>query len=161
MVPYKIYTCAFCGKDVEESWPHIEDEGDVFCGECAFYLNLIDEKTYLDYFSPMCFKDMRAAIRYDRLYLAKKNEKFPWERTNKDERNTQKYADWRKSVFERDSYTCVICGKVGGKLNAHHIKPFAKYKNDRHRVSNGVTLCEQCHKKVHNDKDPKWIKGVK
>ena len=161
MVPYNIYTCVYCCKEIEEAWPHEVVDGEVFCGECAFQFDLIDEKTYIDRYAPMHLDNMRAAIWGDRVYIAKKNGKFPWEQTNKDERNTQKYADWRKTVFERDSYTCVICGKVGGKLNAHHIKPFAKYKNDRHRVSNGVTLCEQCHKKVHNDKDPKWIKGVK
>jgi len=37
--------------------------------------------------------------------------------------STTEYIDWRKSVFERDDYTCCECGKQGGTLNAHHIKP--------------------------------------
>ena len=67
-------------------------------------------------------------------------------------RRSGEYADWRKKVFERDDYTCQMCGKRGGKLNAHHIKEYAKYPNLRYEVSNGVTLCEKCHKGVHHGK---------
>lgn len=56
------------------------------------------------------------------------------------------YKIWRKTVFERDNYTCQFCGKRGGKLNADHIKPFARFKKLRLDVNNGRTLCESCHK---------------
>lgn len=69
--------------------------------------------------------------------------------TSESVRNSCEYANWRKSVFERDDYTCACCGQRGGKLNAHHIKYFAYYPEDRLNVSNGITLCEECHKKVH------------
>jgi hypothetical protein len=62
-------------------------------------------------------------------------------------RNSEKYARWRKEVFERDGYKCVVCGDDrGGNLNAHHVKTFSKYPNERFNVSNGVTVCEDCHK---------------
>lgn len=64
-------------------------------------------------------------------------------------RHCSEYAEWRKKVFERDEYTCQVCGKVGGKLNAHHIREYARYPYLRYEVSNGITLCEKCHKKVH------------
>lgn len=64
-------------------------------------------------------------------------------------RNSQIYANWRKSVFERDVYTCQICGQKGGRLNAHHIKRFADYPDKRLELDNGITLCESCHRKVH------------
>lgn len=57
-----------------------------------------------------------------------------------------KYTEWRKSVFERDGYTCQGCSKIGGTLNAHHIYPWAKYPALRYVVSNGVTLCKKCHR---------------
>jgi hypothetical protein len=63
----------------------------------------------------------------------------------KDERNTGDYKHWIKSVFKRDKYTCQHCGRIGGKLNAHHIKPFAKYPELRLDVNNGITYCRQCH----------------
>lgn len=55
---------------------------------------------------------------------------------------------WRTAVFERDSYTCQICFKVGGKLQADHIKPYAAYPEFRWILSNGRTLCVDCHKKT-------------
>ena len=64
-------------------------------------------------------------------------------------RHTQKYNEWRIKVYERDDFTCQKCGKKGGDLNAHHIKPYAKYPKLRYDLSNGVTLCKKCHKEIH------------
>ena len=61
-------------------------------------------------------------------------------------------STWRKDVFKRDKYTCQYCGVVGGKLNAHHIKEWAKYPEYRYDISNGLTLCVNCHKKEHRKK---------
>lgn len=55
---------------------------------------------------------------------------------------------WRRSVFERDSYTCRMCGKRGGDKHAHHILPFALYPEKRFDIENGITLCKKCHKKT-------------
>lgn len=65
---------------------------------------------------------------------------------NKRLRLTPAYKLWRKSVFERDDYTCQFCGERGGELNADHIKPFSKYEELRHDVENGRTLCVGCHR---------------
>lgn len=64
-------------------------------------------------------------------------------------RNTPEYRVWRKSVFERDNYTCQMCGKKGGELNAHHIKLWKSHPESRYDIKNGVTLCESCHKEYH------------
>lgn len=61
---------------------------------------------------------------------------------------------WREMVFKRDDYTCQLCGKRSHSgspliLNAHHIKPFSKYKELRTEVGNGITLCENCHKQTY------------
>lgn len=67
-------------------------------------------------------------------------------------RNSKEYSEWRKAVFERDHYTCKRCGINRGRvLNAHHIKSFARYPELRFSVDNGITLCEQCHRKVHEE----------
>lgn len=63
-------------------------------------------------------------------------------------RHSIKYKNWRKSVFERDNYMCQICKKIGGELNVDHIKPFALYPDLRFDMTNGRTLCIECHKKT-------------
>lgn len=63
-------------------------------------------------------------------------------------RNSSQYKRWRKSVFERDEYTCIFCGQKGGWLEADHIKQFAYYEDLRFDVNNGRTLCVDCHKKT-------------
>jgi 5-methylcytosine-specific restriction endonuclease McrA len=65
---------------------------------------------------------------------------------NKKIRMSSNYIEWRTAVFERDSYTCQICGQRGGELNADHIKPFSIFPQDRFNLSNGRTLCVSCHR---------------
>lgn len=67
---------------------------------------------------------------------------------NKLIRGSSEYKNWRTSVFERDEYTCVICGQVGGTLNADHIKPFLHFPELRFDIDNGRTLCHVCHTKT-------------
>ena len=61
-------------------------------------------------------------------------------------RTSQRMMNWRKEVFKRDNYACVICKTRGCVLNADHIKPFAIYEELRFELSNGRTLCNDCHK---------------
>lgn len=78
-------------------------------------------------------------------------------------RATKRMIEWRRQVFERDNYTCQICGdNKGGNLNADHIKPLAllikeydmKTIDDAYDcrilwdINNGRTLCIECHKKT-------------
>jgi hypothetical protein len=63
-------------------------------------------------------------------------------------RASDEYRAWRLAVFKRDKYTCVWCGQVGGKLHADHIKSFADFPELRLVLSNGRTLCIECHKKT-------------
>lgn len=75
---------------------------------------------------------------------------------------------WIKDVFERDGYTCISCGHAGGgNIEADHIIPFSKILEKLRfeqgneglyekalkyellwDVSNGRTLCHDCHKKT-------------
>lgn len=68
-------------------------------------------------------------------------------------RHSVPYKFWRKLVFERDNYTCILCGARNGNgkkiiLNADHIKPFSIYPELRFELTNGRTLCLDCHKQT-------------
>ena len=85
-------------------------------------------------------------------------------------RGCPKMKEWRISIFERDKYTCAICGTVGsGNLNAdHHPTTFSDIMNKMileqgsenayeksqgyslfWDINNGRTLCEKCHMTSH------------
>ena len=70
------------------------------------------------------------------------------------------YTQWRKAVFERDKWTCQMCGVSGVKIHADHIEAFAVLMR-KHGIdsvqsalicaelwdtNNGRTLCVPCHK---------------
>lgn len=67
---------------------------------------------------------------------------------NFEDRRSSKYKYWKKSVLERDNYICQQCGSKGN-LIVHHIKPFSIDKEARFDINNGITLCQNCHKEVH------------
>lgn len=76
-------------------------------------------------------------------------------------RNSGKYAEWRRHVFQRDDYTCQACGirSTKGKsvfLHADHELPFAYFPMLRLEILNGRTLCKDCHKKT-----PTYMGGAK
>lgn len=62
--------------------------------------------------------------------------------------NKPEYKFWRKSVYERDDYTCQICHTRGGDLEVDHIIPWAKSVELRYIISNGRTLCKKCHRQT-------------
>lgn len=66
-------------------------------------------------------------------------------------RTSIEYKIWRRSIFERDRYTCIWCGVKSGNgkaiiIHADHIKPFALFPELRFAIDNGRTLCIDCHK---------------
>lgn len=59
---------------------------------------------------------------------------------------SEKYKEWRLSVFERDNFTCQVCNdKSGNNLEAHHILNFAEHSELIFDISNGITMCKNCH----------------
>lgn len=64
--------------------------------------------------------------------------------------SSREYKEWRRLVYKRDSYTCQHCGdNRGGNLHAHHIKPVAIHPELALEIQNGLTLCNPCHTKLH------------
>ena len=58
------------------------------------------------------------------------------------------YSSRREAVLHRDNYTCQCCGKKHVKLEVHHIIFRSMGGTDDER--NLITLCEKCHKAIHD-----------
>ena len=71
---------------------------------------------------------------------------------------------YRNHIMRRDNYTCQICGEfhdlinvygvtvptTDGMLDVHHIIPVSEGGDDSPK--NLITLCRNCHKKIHYKK---------
>jgi len=107
------------------------------------------------------------------------NGQLPWNKGNaslKDQiRHSLEYKQWRSDIFRRDNWTCVECEQVGGRLHAHHIKPFSElyveFLQEYNQfsqfedvdtlvrlamnwkpfwIAKGITLCKDCHSKTES-----------
>lgn len=70
------------------------------------------------------------------------------DRIREDRRKTLAYKEWRKAVFERDGYTCIVTGKRGN-IHTQHIVSWHSLKEGQYDVANGVTLLKEVHKAFH------------
>lgn len=70
---------------------------------------------------------------------------------------SKEHKEWRAKLLDRDK-GCIVCGKEGKYLNAHHLIPenFSEYE---FCISNGVILCPTCHTlgKWSAHKNPIWF----
>ncbi|MFA5617303.1 MAG: HNH endonuclease [Syntrophorhabdaceae bacterium] len=152
-VKYHYYNCDRCNDNIEEAWPHWSNDNNTvhYCWDCAFKMGFLSSEEYCKV-AQYCLKNPIAGLNPDTgeiEVIDKKRGKFSWLKTPKAMRRSLKYIGWRNRVFERDNYTCQHCNQRGGELNAHHIEPYAKNKKLRFELSNGITLCETCHRTEH------------
>jgi len=155
--PYQI--CKFCGKEYKgrkqqkfcsykcvgkyKTAYHKSIKINKKCKLCRkFFLSYPSEHQI--FCSPSCQnKYMRGNKRY--------NWKGGFSKGRRNYKIDKKYRMWRERVFERDDYTCQYCKLKSGcgktvYLEAHHIKSWAEYPKLRFEISNGKTLCKDCHK---------------
>ena len=75
-------------------------------------------------------------------------------------RASARYVEWRFSIFERDDFSCVVCGKDRIYLECHHkTTPFGELLKlfsietveeateceELWGIDNGITVCSECH----------------
>lgn len=57
-------------------------------------------------------------------------------------------ATVQKLIFERDDYTCQVCGTRGVALQVDHIQSWKDYVELRFSMDNCRTLCQKCHYQI-------------
>ena len=66
-------------------------------------------------------------------------------------RNYPQYTEFIKKVMNRDNYTCQCCGnKLNNDGIVHHLDGYNWCVEKRTDETNGITLCENCHKNFHS-----------
>ena len=148
--------CSQCGKitiySTYRSYARAEEKNSK-CSNCSerIYLPLTQEQKLQRSLSRLGYKSSR--------WKGGKN------RINNTIRKLTIYDEWRKKVFERDRYTCQLCGQIGCRLNAHHRTSLSvlidklNIKTSEDAVTEeklwltelGITVCEDCHKKLHKE----------
>jgi len=68
-------------------------------------------------------------------------------------------ALWSIKVKENADFTCELCGKKSGTLNAHHYYG-RKNRSTRYYLPNGICLCYTCHKggTLSAHESPEWFR---
>lgn len=159
--------CNHCGKHIDNVEPHFIFNNIAYCCDCAYELKLVDDYEYIIvYYGTLLYK--KDKIKNNLRVIKKEGQPLKYKfitcyihskylivditkKSHNDYRNNATYQNWKLSVFKRDNYTCQICGRKGGVLNAHHIKPYKTFPKLRTEISNGITLCERCHKNLHKE----------
>jgi hypothetical protein len=88
------------------------------------------------------------SLRSERSRAVWLNKKDP------DSRDDYRYSRWKKSVKERDNFTCRICGKTrleASDCHSHHMYPYNHFEKLRYDIDNGLTLCSSCHFKLEQE----------
>ena len=123
------FNCEICGEEVEQTKCQYDSNEHHYCSyECA-------RKGVTKFYSG-------------------KNSPFYNPNISDEERENGRFIEgydaFIRGVFERDNYTCQCCGdNRGGNLQAHHLNGYDWDKEHRTDINNGITLCEECHKKFH------------
>lgn len=154
----KIYKCEICEKEFEST---NDKNANRFCSrECYNEAHRIKDKkrkclTCGEYFIAKASEDKYCSRKcYDgNRNMPKGENHWNWKggiSVQNDKRDSAEYKQWRLAVYKRDNYCCVKCGSKE-KLNAHHLKSWKNYPQLRYVVANGVTLCEKCHIKYHQE----------
>lgn len=78
-----------------------------------------------------------------------------WDHTiTNEERNVSRdrlipgYKGWKKKIYAKNFYKCVICHSKEN-ICAHHLESYKSNPNLRLDLNNGITLCRKCHLKFH------------
>lgn len=73
-----------------------------------------------------------------------RKQNYTW----RDRPQTPKRVALSRRCYERDQYSCIVCG-INHKLHAHHLFSFHSTPDKRDDLDNLVTLCRDHHMEFH------------
>lgn len=92
--------------------------------------------------------------------LKSKNKiKIHYKKEVANERDNERYVEWRSAIIRRDQHRCVLCGEHRW-IEVHHIVRWADNIHLRYDLRNGVCLCPICHKVHHGPRREPFPKYV-
>ena len=158
--------CKFCsGNQRKTNEEHRLEVAEWSNGRLKFIGEYINNKTKTSYkhiecgevfqATPDSIKRAKVGCPKCSVALRSKNNHYRYNpNLTEEERNARdmfngEIKKWRTKIFERDDYTCVVCGIRGSSLNAHHILSWDTHIDERFSFDNGITLCESCHREFH------------
>jgi len=67
-------------------------------------------------------------------------------------RRCLEHKNWSKEVKKRDGWKCKIADKnCAVRKEAHHIRSYKEYPEERYDIKNGITLCHFHHPKKRSE----------
>lgn len=118
---HAVFTCEFCGKTCWEQ----KSRRKRYCNQA-------------------CKVSHMALLRGEQHW----NYKGQYARKEQTQRHWADYRSWRSAVLKRDHATCQKC-QGNDRLTAHHKNNWHSFPEQRFDVSNGISLCWQCHWAFH------------
>jgi endogenous inhibitor of DNA gyrase (YacG/DUF329 family) len=150
--------CLYCGNEFVAKQSRINKGFSKFCSkQCARDYQKLQRITVICKTCKKEFSVIPSTIKFgggifcskECSYLDKiKPEKYESEQLRR-LRLRSNFIEWRNSVYKRDNWKCRKCGKTHTKIHAHHIIPVSADKTLMYEVSNGITLCQKCHRIEH------------
>lgn len=138
--------------DVLDLLPKSSYRVNCFCDECSKPSYI----TYNEYNIATNFGNNSYYCQKCAMKIKNSGENNPAWNPNKTEeerivgRDYDEYNYFVKDVLARDNYTCQRCGQKNGDLTVHHLDGYNWCIDKRTEVTNGITLCNNCHKFFHS-----------
>jgi len=152
-------TCDFCGKQFEKKPSQIVRSKHNYCtNECSWAATRKRNTQHCEW----CGKELQRipAWQNKRHFCSKQCSGHGTQQIGPANRNWKggrkvlqrdRSKAWTREVKDRAGHVCAICG-AADELHAHHIESFARNKDLRYDVNNGVCVCARCHRAIHRHK---------
>jgi len=132
--------CAHCNR-VFYVKPSRISQGAKYCSTDCYHKNTRYDRNTGKHWS--LTKEQKIAI--SERQLGEKNHQ--WKGGITEDKRTLIHRRWLRRILKRDNNMCRLCNNSG--FVAHHLYSYNHYKNLRFELSNGITLCENCHQRFH------------